>query len=115
MPRGQYDRKKAAQKRLKGDLKRMAKENEEEASVALPRGHYNRKRQPLSKGTPIQLSVGVPPAGVVLKLLNGKKMMGTLVIEEEGILYIQANGKKKPERLMAWHILQNLSHVGFAG
>jgi hypothetical protein len=60
---------------------------------------------------PVNLEVEMPASGLRLKLREGKRMVGTLGITHTGIKFTPANGKKVPERQVAWRILKALSGI----
>lgn len=64
-----------------------------------------------SNGEQLQLTITVPDSGIVIKLA-GKNMLGTLEVSSQGLMFIKANGKKRPEKPLQWRILQALQESG---
>ena len=58
------------------------------------------------------LTFRVPDAGIVLKMHNGRHIIGTLVVTPNGLRYSPNKAKKHPPREMPWTALHSLMTSG---
>jgi hypothetical protein len=61
---------------------------------------------------PLLIQVRIPATGAVLKVNNKQGMIGTLLINEKGVIFAKANAKKADMPRMSWDMLDRLGQSG---
>lgn len=86
------------------------KEIEESFEMVPPR-----QMQTVAQNEPMRLEAQVPKDGLILKIRDNQgTMMGTLIIDKEGVSFRRPNQKNtENERKLKWTILEKLMEVGF--